>query len=235
MANVFTNAPAAPAPKKSAKKADKATVPVVALEEFGSISAVIKTLKTMLDTIETEVKTGMKEHFVKEGQKSKKRPENFKGVDGFVTASCELRARSSASHLSGAEQELLEKYKIPTETVKSQEETFIVNPAYANDGALLQKVGDAIGKIKDLPADFILKQEAVSKVIVADTALDFLFANQTDTNVLSTLVSIVGTLAIKPTVGDMAEALEIVEGVLFPNKKAERLARKVATRKAAAE
>ena len=226
MSNVFATAPKVAA-KPKAKKADTSDrVLIAGLEELASIDAAMKSLKAMKDTVEAEVKMHQKAHFVEAGLAAGKRPANFKGYEGIAVASCELRARSSASPLSEEEQALLEEHGIPVTKVDTTVETFIINPQYLNDSALLEKVGNVIGKIKDLPADFIMKQEAVSKYIVAEDGLDKLFALPLEkgnpdlaaanrANLVSTLIPIVGTLAIKPTIGDkMKEAMEYVIALL---------------------
>jgi len=211
--NAFKTAkPVVAAPK--AKKADtKPVVEIKGLEELAAIEAVIKSLSALKETLEADVKTGMKAVFVETGMKAGKRPENFKGQEGIALASCELRKRSSASVLSEKEEQLFAEHNIPTDTITTQVETFIINPAYINDGALLERVGNAIGKVKGVPEDFIQKQEAVTKTVTTDASLDALFTLK-DANVVSTMLSMVGTLALKPTIADMKKALEIVDSLL---------------------
>lgn len=216
--NVFAKAQpaAAPAAKKPGK-VEKPTIKITGLEELAAIDAVMKSLKALRETVEVDVKRAQREHFITEGMKIGRRPENFKASEGIATASCELRARGSNSPLSDDEQAALKPYGIPTETVESVKETYIINPAYFNDGDLLQRIGAAIGKVKGVPEDFIQKQEAVSKVIVSEGALDKLFAIK-EKAVITALFNTVGGLAIKPTVGDkVREALQIVQGVVFPD------------------
>jgi hypothetical protein len=222
--NVFAKAQAAAPAAKKTKKDDKVVVTIAGLEELAAIDAAMKSLKAIRETLESDVKTAMKDQFVNTGIKAGKRPENFKGNEGIASASCELRARASNSPLSADEVALLAKYEIPTQTVDTVTETFIINPKYLNDSALLEKVGNAIGKIKDVPEDFIQKQNAVSKTIVAEGALDVLFAKN-DANLVSTLLGTVGVLALKPTIGDkVKEAMSLVSKLLFGKDETQQAA-----------
>jgi len=214
MANVFTTAKPAPSAAKAKKGDDKVKIEIVGLEDYAVIDAAIKALETLKRTVRAEIDLAAKAHFIETGVALKKRPENFKGFEGISEASCELKARASTSPLSEDEQKLMEVAKLPMTTIRTVEETFIINPKYLNDGKMLERVGTAIGKLKDVPEDFIQKQEEVSKVVVAEGALDALFA-KADKEVATQLLLVCGVLAVKPKVSDTKAALAMVQDILL--------------------
>ena len=225
MANPFSTAKVAPSTASEAKKDKKTRVEIKALENLAVVHGLMKSLRTMEATLMAEVKDGVqKEYFITTGAKTHRRPDNFIGFEGIGSASCELRARSSASGLSETEQALCVEYGIPTETVSDTIETYIINPTYFNDSAMLEKVGAALSKVKGLPEDFIQKQEAKSKVVIAENGLDVLFTKSEDT--IRTMLGVVGTLAIKLTVSNMEQAVEKVKTLLFPKDRTDSKGKK---------
>lgn len=196
------------------KKAEKEVVQIDGLEHLAAINALIKSLEGLKKTFESDTKRQMTAHFVVKGRELKKRPENFKGVDGDAAeASCELRARSSASGLSAAEIEELAKFDIPTEEVVDTVDTYVLNPEYKDDQEVLGRVTKLLEGKKGIPADLFMKQEGRSKTVIAKEAMDIVFqlANAEDTKAL---LPIVGTLAIKSKLTDEQDALEIVRELL---------------------
>lgn len=208
--SMFANAKTVKTGSKS-KKAEKAEIQIEGLENLAAIDAVIKSLEALKKTVEADVKSQMMVHFVKTGCDQKKRPENFKGMDGDASASCELRARSSASGLSDSEIDLCKKHNIATEEVTAVVDTFIFNPAYANDGKLLGEIEKKLKGIKGLPEDLILKQDGSSKTVVAASAMDEVFLLQPE--VAKQMLAVVGVLAVKPKLEgkEVADAFDIVK------------------------
>jgi hypothetical protein len=208
MKNAFASAKVAPvAPKAKKSKAEE--VVIVGLRDLAALDAAMKAMKSLKETIEADVKEAEKAYFVQKGVETGVRPLNFTGVEDFASSSVQLRVRGENSPLSDEEVALCEEYEIPLNTVTMVEETFIINPAYLDSG-ILAKVGEAIAKVKGVPEDFILKQESVSKKVANDESIKALFATK-DENKISSLFSIVGTLANRLTVGDkIAEAMEVV-------------------------
>lgn len=203
-ANVKTVKPAA-----KSKKSVKPRIEVEGMHEFAALAAVIKSLTSVYETMEAEIKDKMAIEFVKAGCEKKARPENFKGYEGEnAEASCELRARSSASALTAAEQELFAEYKLPTKKVESIVDTFVINPVYAGDTELMSKIAKKLNTIKDIPEDLFMKQDGVSKTVVGEDALDAMF--KLDVDAVTKLLRVVGTLAIKPTFTDMDSAMAAI-------------------------
>jgi len=187
-------------PKASKAKAKKAEVRIDGLAELASIAAVVESLSSLKETFEAQVKSRMTEYFVEVGTATGERPDNFYGFDDAATASCELRRRSSASGLTDAEVDLLVRVGIPTEQIEDRPDTFIINPVYKEDAALMDRVGKVLGGIKDIPEDFIQHQVSRKKTIVNDQSLSALF--KLDANQIRELISVVGTLAVKPKIDE---------------------------------
>lgn len=211
--NLFTNAATVPA-KETKAKTKKVTTEIEGLEMYGVLDATEKAIKALKDTYRTIVEPQINDVFVAAGAKRGERPDNFKGTEGTVTASCELRKRSAASALSTAEIEVCKDNGIEVEVVEDRPETFIFNPAYVNDSKMLEKISKAITKIDGIPADLILKQDSTKKTVVTEDGLKKVFTK--DEATIRKLLSIVGTLAIKPTVEnyDLGEALEKIKKVV---------------------
>ena len=207
MAISFTNVKTVK-PATKAKKAEKTRVEISGMHEYAALVAVMKSLEAVKASMEAEIKSQMAEQFVVMGCERKARPENFRGYEGEGEASCELRVRSTTSPLSSDEQELLAKHKIPTTTVESVVDTFVINPAYINDSALMGKVAEKLNLVKDIPQDFIMKQEGVSKTVIGEGALDMLFKLAPET--VESLLRTVGVLALKPRFENMENALDSI-------------------------
>lgn len=193
-----------------AKKPEKASIEITGIEALSAIDHAIKALTALKETYEADVKSEVAMHFVKAGVEARRRPVNFTGTDGKATASCELRKRSSRSGLAEGEIEMLEQAGITTEVAEDVVDTFVINPAYAGDQNLLAKIEKKLSQIKDLPEDFILRQEGVSRRIVPDAALDQIFTF--DEATAAALLPVVSTIALKPKFE--AETLSDVFGII---------------------
>lgn len=224
---MFSTAKTVQTKKTAAKKNDKRSVEIEGLAQLASIDAVIKALTALKTTIEGDVKSAMAVEFITEGCAAKKRPENFRGIettelqvaDGEIksvaaSASCELRIRSSASALSDAEVETLTEAGIATQEAVSVVETYVVNPAYKDNGEILGLVEKKLKGVKGIPEDFIQFQPGEKKTIVGPDALDTLFTLPAEK--ARDLLSVVGVLAIKPKLDndDVGAAFEVVQGIL---------------------
>ena len=206
------------APK--AKKADKEVVVVEGLEQLAAIDAVIKSLTAVKDTVSATVKASMGDYFAVTGFATKKRPASFRGVENDASASCELRARASTSPLSDEARELLEAKNIPVQEVVGTVDTFVINPDYVSDPKIMALIEKHLKGVKGLPDDLFLHQEGKSKHVVAENALDVLFANH-DADTCAELLPIISVLAVKPKMetDDLAKAFEIAESIINPTTK----------------
>lgn len=188
--NMFAKAKVIEAPVKPGKKDDKSEVRISGLEDYAIVTNLVKSLTAVQNTVGEEVKQEMRKIFAN----NRKRPENFRGVDGKASASCELRKRSSTSPLNDAEVELLERNDIPYDTLPVVEERFVINPAYADDQDLLERISAALSKVKGLPEDFILLQKGSAKKVVSDKTIEKVF----ECGLADRFIDTVCTLAIKP-------------------------------------
>ena len=201
------------APKGKAKAA-KTQVETAGLEHYAAIVAAEKALGALKTTTGEAIKSQMFDQFVEMGVAKGGRPDSYTGVEGSATASLELRARSSTSALSSDEVELLTEKGIPTQEIVATVETFIINPAYAEDASLLQKIEKALKSVKGIPEDLFLKQDGTSKTVLAEGALDAVFKHDADT--IADLLPVTSVLAIKPTLAtdDLGEALKLITNVI---------------------
>jgi hypothetical protein len=187
MTNMFQQAKAtAPAPAKSNKKDKRDQVDLAGLEDVAAVDALIKSLTALKDALKAPVLDQMREIFIEE-------PKNFLAVEGNATASAELRKRSTASPLKPDEVAMLAEEEIPVEEVEDQAEHFFVNPTYAGDSALLEKVSKALAKIGGMPEDFIQFQPKITKTVVGEKTFEK--AMEVDPE---KFIDIVGVLALKP-------------------------------------
>jgi adenosyl cobinamide kinase/adenosyl cobinamide phosphate guanylyltransferase len=193
MANLFGKAKAIEITKPAAKKDTKELVNLTGLEELAQIDAAIKALTSMKKTVEADVKAEAFDHFFDKVVETHKRPDNFRGVEGIATASIEFRKRSTTSPITEEEMPLFVDNKIPLETIVTVQKLFGINPAYANNDALLEKVSAALEGI--VPDDFIVVQEEVSKKVVSEEAMDAVFAAKRPN---FELVKAISVMAIKP-------------------------------------
>jgi len=203
------------ASKKGKQKVEKK---IAGLKEFAAVTAVIKSLEAVQGALEGTVKAEMRKYFVKEGKRTHVKPESFRGLEGTASASCELRKRSIRSVLSADDKALLDDHKIPYGTNEISPETFIINPEYADDAELLEKVSEALKSVKGLPMDFIQKQAGKSTSIVEEATLRAVFSSKK----VDQLFDTVATLAVKPTIaGDAVDALEVVKEMFNKEKNAD--------------
>jgi hypothetical protein len=200
-----------------AKPASKSTAVEVAMPGLGNVAAlkaVIDALTAVMVEEDRLVKAQMDEHFIKVGMATKRQPDNFKGVDGIGSASCQLRAKSAA--LSDEGKLLAIEHDIETVTETKVVETFVVNPAYASDPEWVAKLEAACGaqltELADHRGATIQKQEAVESVKVTDLGRNQVFTKSED--VIRTLMPVMFTPAIRAkleTNGDLKPAIAVVQ------------------------
>lgn len=210
------------APKATAVKKSKAVeVTIAGMSRVAALDFLIKELTTLKKTEEIAVKGLVKDEFVEVGCKLERRPENFRGVDGAGSASCELRSRSSASALSKEEQALFLEYELPMAEVDLVEECYRFNPKYSEDSDLLAKVSRAMERVKDIPDDLIELQKGSKQIIAGEGALDALY-KQHKAPTVRTLLERVGVLVLKPKFdGTTDEAYNVAKPLLSQQQKIE--------------
>jgi hypothetical protein len=193
----FARSEVAKVPTKK-KASDKPTFEITGLKKLATLSVMMKSISALYETTEADVKNQMAKYFSHMGDRDEKQPSNFKGIEGDASASCELRKRSSRSVLSDEEVKMLEENNIPYETVVDVQECFVINPAYSQDENLLAKISKALEKVPGLPADFIQLQPSVTRRVVSEETMATVFKNK----LAEDFLSVVGTLAIKPTIAN---------------------------------
>jgi len=191
---MFANAKTLAATPTAKAKSKKEEIELSGLEDYALIDALIKNLEALKSGIEDQVKSDAKELFLIAADKSNKKPANFRGVDGSAEASVELRKRSTRSTLTEEEIAELELAGIPIEKIEDVTETFVINPAYVNNSALLGKIETAMKKVKGLPEDFIMKQEGQVRFVVSDETVDAVFTR----NLARKFLDKVCLVALKP-------------------------------------
>ncbi len=212
MANMFAKAQVVDKVEtKAKKKDDKREVQTPGVHDLAVVSALIKNLKAVEATLQADVKSLMRTEFTAEGNRTKKRPDSYRGVDGDSKATLMLSKRSTASPLTDEEVEAFTADKVPFEKVVAVEERFIVNPKYFADQELLEKASKALTKA-GIAEDFVMLQAEQSKYIVSEDTVDFVFAN----GLIEKYLGMTTTLGIKPntSVTDIKKSLDSVKKLL---------------------
>lgn len=206
--DMFANAK--PVKAKKAKP-EKAHYMFDGFKKYDVVSYLINRLTEIKKELDVSLKGRAKAIFLDLAKETDKAPPNFVGVDGSHTASVQMRKRGVNSPLTDDEVALLEKFDIPYATVSDVEEMFVINPEHANNSALLKKVEKALKGIKDLPEDFILRQESKSRRVVTEETMNAVFEKKLGRTFFDTIA----TLAIQSTTkdvtistGDMVEICE---------------------------
>jgi len=183
--------------KPSKKASKKEEVEIAQLSELAKLDALIKTLSTMKANVEQSVKETAFKKFIEDAKISHKKVDSFRGVDGDTSASVEIRKRTSAAKLSKDEITYLTSKNIPVETVIEVQKLYSINPKYASDDVLMEKIEialeTALEGIVDT-SDFFVVQEERSKVVVGDETITKAFAGEIDEQV----IRMTTCLAIKP-------------------------------------
>lgn len=191
--SLFKNAKQIAAKPTAAAKKTKQEIALAGVQSLAELKAMIASLEAAAKTIEGEVKeAGFGEFLAMETQV---RPESFKGVDGQASCSVEMRKRGTNSALNADEVAVLEELGLTPFKQVITTEMFGINPAYAGDEKLMDRVSKALEKVAGLPADFIVQQAEVSKLVVDDNLLDEAFKL---TEGREEALRIVTTMALKP-------------------------------------
>jgi hypothetical protein len=202
--NVFDTAPALPKVVKNSKGKVKPTFKLAGLDKFAQYKTAIAAAEGLCVELRSTMDPILYNYFAEEGCKIHRKPDNADGLgeEGIGLGSLELRKRSTLSPLSPEEQEFLAENEVPTETVIVTPATFIINPKFLSDAALMKKVGEALAAI-GVPVDmtnpensFIQRQQEVSKVVVSDETIDATYKKKP--SVAREILPVVTTLGIRP-------------------------------------
>jgi hypothetical protein len=211
--NLFHTAKTLPQKPAAAAAKTAEVIETEGLERYSALDHVEKLLKALKETHREPITEQMLDHFVEEGLRRGKRPDNYKGAENGCSASLEFRKRTSNSKLTDVELQLLEKYDVPVDSIEEVPSAFLINPKYAEDEELLAAVSNAISRVKNLPDDFLVRQMPMHRVVVHEDALDHVFAVQAEPETVTELARIVSTLAMKPKFvgGDVAALRHVIE------------------------
>lgn len=216
--NAASKAPVKPTKAKTAKV--DPTITLSGLEAFASICAFEKALESIKKTLEGDLKAAGVAIMVTDGIAIARRPENLKAVEGLAEASVQLRCKASNIPLSAEDAERITAHDIPLKTIDKVTDTFIINPAYATDEKLLDKVSRALEKVPGLPEDFIQKQEDKVVIVDGDNTLNALFALTDDNgkpnrDLIEGLLPLVTSTSIRPKLNaELETAIENVASLL---------------------
>lgn len=196
--NVFekakTKAKASPA-----KANDKVHVAIKNLSRYVGFDAMIKTIKSMMEISHAECNDQSREFFITQGTIYGKRPDNFRGTDGNVSASMELRKRSPASGLKDEELALLDRFAIPyKEVVEFKFNTELMTPE------VMEEVSKALEKVIAKHPDLITVGKNLK--IVTEESITACFKSTGDEAKdearIRAVLPVVGTQAIKGSYPD---------------------------------
>jgi hypothetical protein len=209
MANLFAKAKTIDAPKAS-KKDTKVEVQMPGLKSYAEVDALIKSLTSLKESLGSELKSAGLSEFIKMSEADGKRPDSFRGIDDDASGSIELRRRSTTSAISEDEAKLLRSHNLEPKKEIITNKLFGINPAYAENDALLEKVSKALDGI--VPEDFIVVQEERSKLVATDEILDKAFNLHLPREVIETLT----VMAIKPklAVTNVTEIMDRVKALI---------------------
>jgi len=164
--------------RKPKKNPDR---PLHGIADLASVDRVIASLTNYKTSLGAEVRDRVEAIFLAEGLQRGERPGNFFGVE-FETidgtphrraASCELRKNiypltaEAAQDAKDAGLPLVERIDV--------HETYVINPKYAKDRVVMERMVMALNKTRGLPADLLNKQDGVSKTYCTDLTLPAIF------------------------------------------------------------
>lgn len=209
-----------------AKKSDRVVVAMKHIADFGAIDAMKTILDSVGDVLEAEIKGEMQTYFIEKGCAAKAKPDNFIADEDGHTANCQLRRRSSASVLTDDELAILESKNIPVEPKEITAGTFVFNPAYLNDGALMAKIEEALRGIPGLPTDIIQEQVGKTVQVVSDASITAAF--QLTPEECAEVLPILTTKSLGPKfnviAGDITPVIDRISKVLAMPQFADTIA-----------
>ena len=205
--SIFAKAKAVPTTKTAAAKKTKQEIAINGIQNLAEIKAMMLSLEAVAATLEGQIKDAGFEEFL--SMDTKVRPESFKGVDGLASASVEMRKRGTNSALNADEVEALEALGLKPFKQVVTTEMYGINPDFAADAKLMEKVSKALEKI--VPEGFIVLQEEKSKMVVNDELLDAAFKLEEGR---AQALAIVTTMALKPKLNAEYDMSQLQANVL---------------------
>lgn len=190
------------------------------LDILDSIDTIIANLQGARDFYVQELKAEVRPTYIERGMKHRCQPDNLKlETPSGATCSAEWKKRGTNSPLSDGEVATLKKHGIPVQTVVTQEaieERFFFNNEVLADPELRGKVSEALAAVPELQGIQVLKRQPavkqVTKQVVADSALNQMFAKIESPEVISDLMRIISCSVFKVQgSGDLGRAFKLLE------------------------
>lgn len=220
------------APTKAKAKTTTADK-IAGFDQLAAIDACIKALDGLKKLVSDTVTPAMRGHLIADGIRHKDKPGSRKVTESLATGTYYIRKRDTRSPLSQDDLALIaELGEVKrdedgniievagfTTATEVQPALLAVNPAYASDVGLLERLDAAIQKSKlDLPDDFIIQQPATVKITVSDDALANLFRKHSEGEeagaVIGAALDVLSGITAKPVFSDIAKAWEIVQPLM---------------------
>lgn len=191
------------------KGSNKTEIAMAGVQSLAEVQAMMKSLAAIAKTMETDIKEAGFGHFLE--MDTKVRPESFKAIDGDATSSVQMRKRGANSPLNEDQVEVLQKIGLTPKKDVVQIELFGINPVYAKDVKMMDKVSKALEKI--VPEDFFVHQQEVSKEVVDDALLDAAFALKHGSNDRKIALQLCTTMALAPRLNEDYDMSKLAENV----------------------
>lgn len=202
MASKFANVPKVVASTSPEAKKDTAPrVPIAQMEALAALEFEIAALTAFRDTIKADIKAVSFVHWIDEGSVLGRAPLNFKGTENGAEGSCELRIKPSNRVLPEEVVTLMNNAGLPVAKQVLVEKTIRVNPIHSGNEKLMNRVWDAVQRIKDLPEDFWQQQEESSYPYVGKGAIDTLFRLVKDEDLCREDAEVLLPLITEPSFG----------------------------------
>lgn len=207
------------APKKATKTDKKDVINLPGLKDVAMIDALMKTLESVKKTLSKEIKNEAFDMGYSVVCETGKRFDSFRGVDGVASASIEMRKKAGNVELAEEEVKALRDVGIEPHLAVTVPATFGIDPKYAQDTKLLEKISKLLEG--NVPEDLFFRQEEVSKLVVSDEVFDKACAlkNKLPRSVLESLT----VMAIKPKLEstDITTIFQEVQALVLPPVDAE--------------
>jgi hypothetical protein len=185
-----------PAPAVKGKKTDRETIEFANMEQYSHLQMVSKACEGAIKAFEAVFKEHVFELFMKRIRLDGKKPDSIDAIEGLATVNLQCRKRGTNSPLSADEVEILTQHKLQPDYVIKTPKLFVINPEYAEDEELMNRV-EALLKKNGL-LKIIGVQEEVKIPVVGDKLLDAALATKKPE-----VIKQVITMAFKPSLSEV--------------------------------
>jgi hypothetical protein len=192
-----------PAAKDKVKKKE---LPIEGMMRLASLEAIQSMVKAAIEVTKNGFSETVMDKFVTLCGSSGEKPESFNAIDGAAVVNVQIRKRGSNSALNEEEIAILKDKGFEPKKAVVTPELWGIDPKYASDNKLMEKVEKALLKA-GLPDDLFVHQPEVCKYVVSDE-LEMQAWKSPDSEVLG----IVQTLAYRSTLN--VEAGKLPETLL---------------------